>query len=217
MSGSTANTACPVKAMTASRSGRHGGTRVQRPSATGNWPAAAAAISPASGWSGSTLPTVQIPVDRPPPPARPSTCGPTPRPDGRGLPRGCAAARGAGHEFGGGHGDGGGGENRWHAPDRLASGWEPPMAATYSAVRPAVAAGPDARYHSRAHQVPAAANKAPPTSRRPVSRPARKPPVSPRAATAEDRTAAMSLSLMILTLPAGVQLWPGRVPTVCVA
>src|ERR1700729_595601 len=48
MSGATANTACPVKAMTASRPARHGGTRVQRPSAAGNRPAAAAVISPAS-------------------------------------------------------------------------------------------------------------------------------------------------------------------------
>jgi hypothetical protein len=45
-----------------------------------------------------------------------------------------------------------------HAPTRLASGYEPLMAATYTALRPAAAADPRARYYSRAHQASAAAN-----------------------------------------------------------
>lgn len=50
-----------------------------------------------------------------------------------------------------------------HAPIRLASGCEPPIAATYNALSAAAAAGPDARYQSRPHQTPAAANSAPPS------------------------------------------------------
>src|SRR3984957_20236917 len=51
MSGATAKTACPVNETIASRPGRQGGTRRQPPSGSGNRPAAAAAISPASGCS----------------------------------------------------------------------------------------------------------------------------------------------------------------------
>jgi hypothetical protein len=40
----------------------------------------------------------------------------------------------------------------------------------------------------RAHQAPAAANSAPPSSRRPVQRATASPPMSPRAATAEEET-----------------------------
>src|SRR5690348_7174908 len=49
MSGATANTAWAVNEKIASRPGRHGATRSQPPSGSGNWPAAAAVISPASG------------------------------------------------------------------------------------------------------------------------------------------------------------------------
>ena len=99
-----------------------------------------------------------------------------------------------------------------HAPMRLARGCEPPIAATYTALRLAAAAGPDARYQSRAHQAPAAANSAPPRSRRPVRRATRNPPARPRAATAEDRD--VGVPLTGFTLSAGarrtVPLWPAR-------
>src|SRR5262249_57363507 len=60
--GRRAKTECPVKARTASSAGRHGGTRREPPSGSGNRPAAAAAISRATGWSAGTPPTVQIPA-----------------------------------------------------------------------------------------------------------------------------------------------------------
>ena len=62
-----------------------------------------------------------------------------------------------------------------HAPMRLARGCEPPTTATYAAARLAAAAGSDARHQSCAHQAPAAANSAPPRSRRPVRRATRNP------------------------------------------
>src|SRR5690349_14684541 len=74
------------------------------------------------------------------------------------------------------------------APTRLASGCDPPIAAAYSTLSPAAAAGPEDRYHSRAHQAPAAANSTPARSRRPLMRPARNPPPSPSAATADGGT-----------------------------
>lgn len=51
-----------------------------------------------------------------------------------------------------------------HPPMRLASGCEPPIAVTYTAFSPAAAAGPDARYQSRAHQA-AAANRVLPSAK----------------------------------------------------
>jgi len=89
-----------------------------------------------------------------------------------------------------------------HAPMRLASGCEPPIAARYSALSPAAAPGPDVRYQSRAHQAPAAANSAPPSSRRPLQRATVNPPMSPTAATAEEET--MGMPVTALTLPTGV-------------
>lgn len=53
-----------------------------------------------------------------------------------------------------------------HAPSFLASGCEPPIAATYAATRAVAVAGPEVRPHSRPHQAPAAANSRPPSSRR---------------------------------------------------
>lgn|SRR5487761_1079042 len=72
-----------------------------------------------------------------------------------------------------------------HAPAFFASGRDPPIAAAYSTLSPTMATGPDARYHSRAHQASAALNSAPFRSRRPVRRAVRNPPTSPRAATAD--------------------------------
>ena len=58
---------------------------------------------------------------------------------------------------------------------RLASGCEPPIAATYTALSPAAAA---CRMPGTtpAHQAPAAANSAPPSSRRPAEQPDHPPP-----------------------------------------
>ena len=89
-----------------------------------------------------------------------------------------------------------------HAPMRLASGCEPPIAARYSALSPAATPGPDVRYQSRAHQAPAAANSAPPSSRRPLQRATANPPTSPTAATAEEEI--LEVSVTALTLPTGV-------------
>ena len=89
-----------------------------------------------------------------------------------------------------------------HAPMRLARGCEPPIAATYTALRLAAAAA-RARYQSRADQAPAAANSAPPRSRRPVRRATRIPPARPRAATADDRDVAVPLTGF--TLSAGAR------------
>src|SRR5690348_9295934 len=83
---------------------------------------------------------------------------------------------------------------------RLASGCDAPIPAIYSALSPAAATGPDARYQSRAHQAPVAANSAPARSRRPVRRPARNPPMRPKAAIAV--VGARGLLLIIRTLSA---------------
>src|SRR5258708_6195977 len=96
------------------------------------------------------------------------------------------------------------------APMRLASGCEPPIATAYSALSPTAATGPDARYQSRAHEAPAAANSAPARSRRPVQRPARNPPASPTAATADEGTVAVSLMSLTLPTPAGRPAPTGR-------
>lgn len=79
-----------------------------------------------------------------------------------------------------------------HAPTRLASRCDPPIAVTHTALSPAAAAGPDTRYQSRAHQAPAAANSAPPSSRRPVRHAMKNPPGSPSTATADDTDAEVS-------------------------
>lgn len=99
-----------------------------------------------------------------------------------------------------------------HAPMRLARGCEPPIAARYTALRLAAAAGPEARYQSRAHQAPAAANSAPPSSRRPVCRATRNPPARPRAATADDRDVGVPL-MALRYLPLNASQYHSGWPT----
>lgn len=70
-----------------------------------------------------------------------------------GISRWSAGGR-AVHQFSGGHGDGRDHGDRGPRADAPGQGCEPPIAARYTAVRPAAAAGPDTRYQSRAHQAP---------------------------------------------------------------
>ncbi len=97
-------------------------------------------------------------------------------------------------------GHGCGPQDRGHAPTRLASGCEPPIAATYTAPSPAAAAGPRARYHSgrtrrrprrtaprRAHGGPSIARR---RNRRPAR--ARRPPAAQRSGSITHRPHATS-------------------------